>query len=78
MFLCGFYYFLEFLVKYGFDLIGKLYIVGGLFELGVMEMLKKLYFLWNLGKWYNVIKGKENLYYNILNFKIDDIIDDCV
>lgn len=55
-----------------------MYIVGGLFELGVMEMLKKLYFLWNLGKWYNVIKGKENLYYNILNFKIDDIIDDCV
>lgn len=78
MFLCVFYYFLEFLVKCGFDLIGKLYIVGGLFELGVMEMLKKLYFLWNLGKWYNVIKGKENLYYNILNFKIDDIIDDCV
>lgn len=50
----------------------------GLFESGSMETLKKLHLPWNLGKRYNVIKGKENSYYNTPNPKIDDTIDDCV
>lgn len=65
-------------VKRGLDLIGKSYTAGGLFESGAMETLKKLHLPWNLGKRYNIIKGKENSYYNTPNPKIDDTIEDCV
>lgn len=77
-FLCVLHYFPDLPVKRGLDLIGKSYTAGGLFESGAMETLKKLHLPWNLGKRYNVIKGKENSYYNTPNPKIDDTIDDCV
>ena len=57
------------------ELRRKPYTSGGLFKMSAMESFKKLHFPWNLGKRYNVIRGKENSYYNTPNSKVDVTID---
>lgn len=63
-------------IKSGLDLIQEaINNSGGLFETDRMENFKKLHLPWNFGKRYNVIKGKENSYYNTPSSKIDETID---